>query len=144
MLDIQIKPIILTHPERSRKMLRALAFVTLLLLSTGVNVQAAPSTLVRIKTPRGATISFILIKPDKPVATVILFAGGHGALGLTGASTMRWGAGNFLVRTREDFAAQGLMVAVIDAPSDQRGFLDWGSGQGSTANVRVDPTSRCL
>jgi pimeloyl-ACP methyl ester carboxylesterase len=36
---------------------------------------------------------------------------------------MRWGASNFLVRTRDSFAAQNLMVAVVDAPSDhQRGM----------------------
>ena len=31
---------------------------------------------------------------------------------------MRWGDKNFLVRSRDMFAAQGLMVAVVDAPSD--------------------------
>jgi pimeloyl-ACP methyl ester carboxylesterase len=36
---------------------------------------------------------------------------------------MRWGALNFLVRTRDSFAAQNFMVAVVDAPSDhQRGM----------------------
>ena len=33
---------------------------------------------------------------------------------------MNWGAKNFLVRSRDTFAAQNLMVAVIDAPSDQQ------------------------
>ncbi len=79
----------------------------------------ADSSLVSIQTPRGAKQSFILIKPEKPVASVILFAGGHGGLGLKSASAMQWGAGNFLVRMRDAFAAQNLMVAVIDAPSDQ-------------------------
>ncbi len=54
------------------------------------------------------------------MATVILLAGGHGALGLTRASTVSWGAANFLVRSRERFAAHDLMVAVADAPSDRR------------------------
>jgi hypothetical protein len=80
----------------------------------------ADTSLVSIATPRGVKQSFILIKPEKPVASVILFAGGHGRLGLKSASTMQWGAGNFLVRSRDTFAAQNLMVAVIDAPSDQR------------------------
>jgi len=36
---------------------------------------------------------------------------------------MKWGTGNFLVRTRDQFAAHDLLVAVIDAPSDkQRGM----------------------
>ena len=82
------------------------------------SVQASSETLISIKTPRGVTQKFILIKPDNPVAAVILFAGGKGALGLKSAFAMGWGAGNFLVRSRENFAGHELMVAVIDAPSD--------------------------
>jgi heptosyltransferase-3 len=67
----------------------------------GTGVARADTTLVSIQTPRGAKQAFILIKPDKPVASVILFAGGHGALGLKSASSMSWGAGNFLVRSRD-------------------------------------------
>jgi dienelactone hydrolase len=84
----------------------------------------ADTTLVSLKTARGVTQPFILIKPEKPVASVILFAGGHGALGLKNASAMTWGAGNFLVRTRDTFAAHNLMVAVVDAPSDQKGGMN--------------------
>ena len=91
------------------------------ILSTAMlaDAHAASSDLVSIQTPRGVRQAFILIKPDKPVAAVILFAGGHGALGLKSASSMKWGAGNFLVRSREKFAAHDLMVAVVDAPSDK-------------------------
>ena len=86
---------------------------------------AAGATLVSIPTPRGVKQAFILVKPDKPpVASVILFAGGHGALGLQGAASMRWGAGNFLVRSRDRFAAHDLLVAVIDAPSDKQGGMN--------------------
>jgi pimeloyl-ACP methyl ester carboxylesterase len=80
---------------------------------------ATRSDLISIQTPRGAKQAFILIKPDKPVAAVILFAGGHGALALKSTSSMGWGAGNFLIRTRDRFAAHDLLVAVVDAPSDQ-------------------------
>jgi hypothetical protein len=93
------------------------------------SAHAESRTLVSIQTPRGATQSFILIKPDKPVASVVLFAGSHGALGLQSASSMRWGVGNFLVRSRDKFAAHGLVVAVADAPSDQQ--------QGMTAEFRM-------
>ncbi|MFN3743330.1 MAG: alpha/beta hydrolase, partial [Hyphomicrobiaceae bacterium] len=79
------------------------------------------ATLLSLRTPRGVTQAFILIKPQKPVAAVVLFAGGHGALGLKGPAAMAWGAQNFLVRTRDSFARQGLMVAVVDAPSDKQG-----------------------
>jgi pimeloyl-ACP methyl ester carboxylesterase len=66
------------------------------------------------------TQKFILIQPPDPKASVILFPGGHGILGLSGANSMKWGERNFLVRTREDFVKNGLMVAVVDAPSDHR------------------------
>jgi pimeloyl-ACP methyl ester carboxylesterase len=94
--------------------------VTIGILLAAVTAARADTTLVSIQTPRGVKQSFILIKPDKPVASVILFAGGHGALGLKSASDMKWGKGNFLVRTRDKFAAHNLMVAVIDAPSDEQ------------------------
>jgi hypothetical protein len=88
-------------------------------LAAAVATQAAESRLVSIKTPRGIKQAFILVTPDKPVASVILFAGGSGGLGLKSASSMTWGANNFVVRTRDMFAAHGFAVAVIDAPSDR-------------------------
>lgn len=81
-------------------------------------------SLVVLKTRPGVEQKFILLKPEKPVASIILFAGGKGALNLGsffGATTMDWGRNNFLVRTRERFARQGMMVAVVDAPSDRQG-----------------------
>lgn len=80
---------------------------------------AADSRLVEIRTPRGVQQAFILVTPEKPVASAILFAGGSGLLGLTSASTMKSNAANFLVRTRDMFAADGIAAAVVDAPSDQ-------------------------
>jgi pimeloyl-ACP methyl ester carboxylesterase len=91
-----------------------------LLVLTFQAAQSATASLESIKTPRGATQKFILLKPEKPVAAVILFAGGKGALRLKSASKMGWGRNNFLVRSRATFAAHGLVVAVIDAPSDKR------------------------
>ncbi len=88
------------------------ALVALPALATG-----AEPKLAAVQT-RGLKQSFILIKPDKPTAAVILFAGGHGALGLKSATEMNWGTGNFLVRSRDLFAKRNLMVAVIDAPPD--------------------------
>ena len=93
--------------------------VVMLLTGAPSAARAAGATLVSIATPRGAKQAFILIKPEKPVASVILFAGGHGALGLQNATAMKWGTGNFLVRTRDKFAAHDFAVAVVDAPSDQ-------------------------
>jgi pimeloyl-ACP methyl ester carboxylesterase len=105
--------------------------ISLLAVAAGP-VHAESADLVSVQTPRGVQQTFILIAPSqKPVASVILFAGSHGALGLTGASSMNWGAANFLVRTRNMFAAQGFMVAVVDAPSDQK--------DGMNAIFRMSP-----
>jgi pimeloyl-ACP methyl ester carboxylesterase len=97
---------------------------------------AASANLVSIQTPRGVQQAFILVSPpQKPVASVIMFAGGDGALGLTGAAAMKWGAGNFLVRTRNMFAARGLLVAVVDAPSDHKDGMN-GVFRMSAAHAR--------
>jgi len=82
------------------------------------------ASIVSIPTPRGVQQPFILIKPDRAIASVILIAGGNGVLKLTGARPPAVGAhdfvaGNFLVRSREKFAGHGFLVAVVDVPSDQ-------------------------
>jgi pimeloyl-ACP methyl ester carboxylesterase len=51
---------------------------------------------------------------------VVLLAGGHGGLQMFPNGSMKWGDGNFLVRSRQTFAEQGLLVAVLDAPSDRQ------------------------
>ncbi len=82
---------------------------------------------VELKTRPNITQSFILIKPAKPIASVILFAGGSGNLHLRtykGNLRMDKKKGDiFLVRSRKEFAKQNFMVAVIDAPSDKQGLL---------------------
>ena len=107
---------------RTSPYLQRPVFALITLLVGGISTADATSaTLVSIKTPRNVQQAFILIKPDKPAtASVILFAGGHGALGLQSATAMKWGAGNFLVRSRDKFADQNFIVAVVDAPSDRR------------------------
>jgi hypothetical protein len=92
------------------------AFLVLMLSPDIPAVRADTVTLVSIPTPRGATQAFILIKPEHPVASAILFAGGNGLLRLKTASS---GATNFLVRSRDAFAARNFIVAVVDVPSDQ-------------------------
>jgi pimeloyl-ACP methyl ester carboxylesterase len=88
-----------------------------------VAVAGAAEEVRTIPTRPGVTQSFLLVRPsDPPVATVVLFAGGHGALGL-GAGRLGL-AGNFLVRNRARFAGQGLLVAVLDTPSDRPDGLD--------------------
>jgi hypothetical protein len=71
-----------------------------------------------IATRPGVTQRLLLLKPEQPVASVILFAGGNGLLHIAPDGSIGRG-GNFLVRTRELFAQQALAVAVVDAPSDR-------------------------
>ena len=99
--------------------------VCAMLLSAAGPACASGSSFASIRTPRGVKQAFLLVSPSaKPTASLILFAGGHGALGLKSASSMKWGAGNFLVRSRGLFAARGFAVAVIDAPSDRRAGMN--------------------
>lgn len=81
---------------------------------------ATSPRVVDVPTRSGVTQRFIVLAPDQPKAAVILFAGGHGGLQIGSDGAMAWGRGNFLVRSREMFADQGLMVAVVDAPSDRQ------------------------
>jgi pimeloyl-ACP methyl ester carboxylesterase len=107
-----------------RQFALALASVAFL-AATVACAQAAGVSLASIKTPRGVAQSLLIVSPtEKPAAIALLFAGGHGALGLKSATSMKWGAGNFLVRSRDLFAARGLLVAVVDAPSDRQNGMN--------------------
>ncbi len=81
---------------------------------------ALAQKVVDIPTRPGVTQRMIVISPANPKAAVILFAGGHGGLQISPNGSFRWGEGNFLVRTRQMFADQGLLVALVDAPSDRQ------------------------
>lgn len=76
--------------------------------------------VVDIPTRAGVTQRMLVLAPPAPRAAVVLFAGGHGGLQLLPNGSVRWGEGNFLVRTRQLFAQQDLLVAVVDAPSDRQ------------------------
>ena len=96
----------------------ALATFIIAQVLTASTSHAIQEELQTIATRPGVTQPFLLIRPDRrPVASVILFAGGHGRLALSQRG-IGWGRQNFLVRTRGLFAEQGFLVAVADAPSD--------------------------
>lgn len=98
---------------RWKSLLYALAFALLAL--------ASPSSaeVVEDVHSRGNRIRLLVGVPASPVAVVVLFAGGHGALDIQPDGRIAWGAGNFLVRTRHLFQRQGMITAVIDAPTDK-------------------------
>jgi pimeloyl-ACP methyl ester carboxylesterase len=78
------------------------------------------SSVADIATRPGVTQRILVLTPAQPKAAVVLFAGGHGGLQLRPDGSFGWGAGNFLVRSRQRFVDQGLLVVLIDAPSDRQ------------------------
>lgn len=93
------------------------AWPWLALVFTALPLQAQQA--VDVPSRPGVTQRILVLKPEQPKAAVILFAGGDGGIGIESDGSIQRG-GNFLVRSRERFAAQGLLTAVIDAPSDRQ------------------------
>ena len=88
---------------------------------------AAAQELVTLPTRDGVTQSFLLVSPthSKPAAVAVLFPGGPGNIRLrTENGEIKFGAGNFLVRSRRFFVDGGVAVAVMDAPSDESRGMD--------------------
>lgn len=89
----------------------------------------AAENLETLQTRPGVEQSFLHVQAERSRATLVLFAGGPGALRLKKDAkgiTMAWGDSDFLVRTRVEFVRAGFSVATLDAPSDQqteRGML---------------------
>ncbi len=90
--------------------------------SSPKSVETLSAKLLRVGTRPDVTQEFILIRPSNPVATAILL-GGYGTYQMKGPFGNPTITGKsrvgFLIRSREGFAKQGLMVAVLNAPSDQ-------------------------
>lgn len=99
--------------------IRQLAATSILALSFVASAQTTQK-VADIPTRPGVTQRMIVLAPPQPMAAVVLLAGGHGGLQIFPNGSMKWGDGNFLVRTRQLFAERGLMVAVVDAPSDRQ------------------------
>ena len=96
------------------------AVLQLLLLILSGQVWAQADRVVDIPTRPGVTQRFVYLTAENPKAAVILFPGGHGGLQIQSSGGFTWGENNFMVRTRQLFAQNGLSVAVLDAPSDRQ------------------------
>lgn len=97
------------------RLLRVLGAV-LALCAAGVFAQT--TQVVDLPTRAGVTERMAVIAPEAPKAVVILLAGGPGRVKIFDNGSIR-NEGNFLVRSRQLFALQGLATLVLDAPSDQ-------------------------
>ena len=101
---------------RALKLLLITVLLSLLSVANGQVTQK----VVDIPTRAGVTQRVLLLTPVDPKATVILFPGGHGGFQISPNGSMKWGGGNFLVRTRQHFADAGFTVVIVDAPSDRQ------------------------
>lgn len=96
-----------------------------LLLGVLFTTSAFTSTLsaaqvIDIPTRSGVTERIQLLPAPQAKATVLLLAGGHGGLQMQQDGSLRWGKGNFLVRSAPLFVQQGVNAIIIDAPSDRQ------------------------
>ena len=112
-------------------------YLFLLTIFYSLTVNAQTPRVVDVPTRAGVTQRFLLLQPENAKAVVILFAGGHGGLQMSPDGVIKELRGNFLLRSRDLFAAQGLAVAVIDAPSDRQSFPHL-NGFRQTANHVAD------
>jgi hypothetical protein len=79
------------------------------------------TTVVSVGVRPGVTMKYLEIAAsERPRAAVVLMAGGKGVLGLSPSGEIGTDLKlNFLMRTREQFAGAGMVVAALDVASDQ-------------------------
>jgi pimeloyl-ACP methyl ester carboxylesterase len=93
-----------------------LIFLVGLLFVATTAAFAAEDKLIKLDTRPGVSVSVYTMKRDGAAATVVLLPGGGGGIGLKdGVPT----SDNFLVRSRDHFAAHGFNVAVVSRPTDK-------------------------
>jgi hypothetical protein len=112
--------------------MRCLLF-SLVLLSTAAS---AADGLVSIDTRPGVRVGYWLMVRPGATATLMLLPGGEGSIGYVKGQEPR--SKNFLVRSRELFAAEGFNVAVIGRPSDKDDMdLAFRAGRDHVEDLRI-------
>ena len=112
--------------------MRAWLFL-LVLLST---LASAADGLVSIDTRPGVRVGYWLMVRPGATATLMLLPGGEGSIGYVKGQEPR--SKNFLVRSRELFAAEGFNVAVIGRPSDKDDMdLTFRAGRDHVEDLRI-------
>jgi hypothetical protein len=87
--------------------------------------------IVTLQTRPGVTQTYFLA-PDKAQGVALLFPGSGGVIRIRRENDqIRFGAGNFLVRSRSEFVKRGVIAAILDAPSDMQ------SGWGMSDEFRL-------
>ena len=90
-------------------------------------VSSAADHLVMVDTRPGVRVGYWLMQRPNATATLLVLPGGSGGIALKGGVPT---SENFLVRTRDSFAAAGFNVALVGKPSD-RDDLDSGFRSGA-------------
>ncbi len=91
-------------------------FICIIVLCLTAPAVAESDRLVKIDSRPGVAVSFYYMKREGAKASVVLLTGGGGGIGMkNGIPT----SNNFLVRSRDLFAANGFNVAVVGKPSDK-------------------------
>jgi hypothetical protein len=88
---------------------------------------ATAEDIVTLSTRGDVTQSYLLSAPQtgKAQAIAVLFPGGNGKTDLERESARKsLESGNYLVRARRLFAANGIATAVVDVPSDRPGGME--------------------
>lgn len=95
-------------------MKRLLALLLVLLAC----VPARADEVVDLPTRPGVQVRLLVLRPQADAqGVVVLLAGGAGHVGIFPNASLEH-AGNFLVRSRQAFATDGLVAVVMDSPSD--------------------------
>jgi predicted alpha/beta-hydrolase family hydrolase len=82
---------------------------------------AQAQEMVTLETRPGVTLPFFIADMGgrKPEAVALLYIGGGGAINLRREDgQVKFGAGNFLPRSRREFIRNGVLPVILDAPSD--------------------------
>jgi serine aminopeptidase S33 family len=120
--------------------LKSALFLVAALLATGAQAQE----IVTVPTRQGVTQSFFIagMGARKPEAVALLFIGGGGNIRLRlEEGQPKFGAQNFLPRSRREFVRNGVLPVVMDAPTDQQAFAgmsdEYRSSNAQTTDVRA-------
>ena len=108
---------------------------SLLAFLAASTIASAADRLVSVDTRPGVRVGYWLMERPGATATVILLTGGDGGIGYKdGVPTSR----NFLVRSRDLFAAEGFNVAVVGKPTDKDDMdLTFRAGKDHVEDLRV-------
>jgi hypothetical protein len=100
--------------------LKRLLCAAAMALAGAVALAQSAQQVLDLPTRPQVTQRYLWLAPERFDATVLLLVGGNGLLAISDSGTLGAGGGNFLARSRAHFLAQGLAVALVDAPSDRQ------------------------